>query len=251
MRNPTRRNRNIGTEDQGFGQNNNLTIATRNTDFKIFHERLEEYKKETRIINDHEFVFVVEKTRKNSIHCCSIDDIVKIIEHIPVKDYGNLKYVVLRQPKRKEEIISPVWGRLSYQYEFENEFYPAIILEAIDLTKKLSWSKKMVIDDQKEFDRLKKDGHPFVETKRAFIANFTKENLRNTQLYRTFLHEFGHYVHYLQTVMLNSDTEQKLDDRETRYFNIPKDEMEKFAHKYADILSEKLRNKKIIPFDPL
>ena len=39
---------------------------------------------------------------------------------------------VRRQPKRKEEIISPVWGRLIYSYEFENDYCPAIILDAID-----------------------------------------------------------------------------------------------------------------------
>lgn len=253
MRNPARRNRNIGTENQGFNQNNKLTISTPYGDTKIFHERLTEYFKETRIINNHEFVFVVEQTRENSIHCCSINDIEKIIEQIPSKDYGNLKLIILRQPKRKEEILSPVWGRLSYYYEFEGENHPAIILDSIDLTRRLKWNKKLKIDDQQEFERLKADGHAFEETKRDYIVNFEFNPSRNTQLYRTLPHEFGHYVHYLEVIERPEIENEEYEDWEKRfdyYFKISKDEKEKFAHKYADKLKEKLIEKQIIPFEP-
>lgn len=253
MRNPTRRNRNFGTENQGFSQNNKLTISTPYGDTKIFHERLTEYFKETRIINNHEFVFIVEKTRVNSIHCCSINDIEIIIEQIPSKDYGDLKLIILRQPKRKEEILSPVWGRLSYYYEFEGENHPAIILDAIDLTKRLKWNKKLKVDDQQELERLKVDGHAFEETKRDYIVNFEFAPSRNTQLYRTLSHEFGHYVHYLEIVERPEIENEEYEDWEKRYdyyFKINKDEKEKFAQKYADKLKEKLVQRQIIPFEP-
>ncbi len=253
MRNPTRRNRNIGTENQGFSQNNKLTISSPYGNLKSFYERLENYEKELRVINNHEFLFVVEKTRENSIHSCSINDIQKIIEQIPFEDYGELRFIILRQPKRKEEIISPVWGRLIYSYEFENDYFPAIILDAIDLEKKISWTKKQTIDDQKEFERLKKDGHIFTENKREFIAEFNPEIVRNTQLYRTLPHEFGHYVHYLKIVENSGDEEEDYDEKEKRmdfYFSIPKAEKEKFAHNYAEKLNDKLRSENIIPFQP-
>ena len=253
MRNPTRRNRNIGTENQGYGQNNKLTISTPYGDTKIFHERLKDYSKEKRIINNHEFVFVVEKTRKNSIHCCSINDIEKIIKQIPITDYGDLKFIILRQPKRKEEILSPVWGRLSYYYEFESENYPAIILDAINLMGKLKWSKKLKLDDQHELERLKKDGHAFEESKRDYFVNLEFTSSRNTQLYRTLLHEFGHYVHYLEVVERPETTNEEFEEWEKRYeqyFKIRKEDKEIFAHKYSDNLKQKLLKNKIIPFDP-
>ena len=59
MRNPTRRNRNIGTENQGFSQNNKLTISSPYGNLKSFYERLENYEKELRVINNHEFLFIV------------------------------------------------------------------------------------------------------------------------------------------------------------------------------------------------
>ena len=77
MFNPSRRNRDIGTVKQGFSQNNKLTISTPYGSYQSFYEKLTTYKKESRIINNHEFVFVVEDTRPNSVHACSINDIVK------------------------------------------------------------------------------------------------------------------------------------------------------------------------------
>ncbi|MGV0753964.1 hypothetical protein [Empedobacter brevis] len=253
MRNPTRRNRNIGTENQGFSQNNKLTISSPYGNLKSFYERIENYQKEFRIINDHEFLFVVEKTRENSIHSCSINDIENIIEQIPTENYGELKFIILRQPKRKEEILSPVWGRLIYSYEFEDEYFPAIILDAIDLDQKISWTKKQTVEDQKEFERLKSDGHKFIENKREFIAEFEPEFVRNTQLYRTLLHEFGHYVHYLEIVETPKNIDEDYEEKEKRYdfyFSLPQTEKEKFAHNYAEKLKKKLIAEKIIPFQP-
>ncbi|WP_426481644.1 hypothetical protein [Chryseobacterium sp. R2ACT005] len=254
MYNQTRRNKNIGTKKQGYGQDNKLTISSLYGNLKSFYEKLTDYQKETRIINNHEFTFVVEKTRKNSIHPCSVNDIQRIIEQIPVKDYGELKFIILRQPKRKEEILSPVWGRLIYSFDFEGEYYPAIILDAIDTEKQLSWSKKQTIEDKQEFERLKADGHIFTETKRNFIVELIPETARSTQLYRTLPHEFGHYVHYLDVVERpgNNDDDIDYDTWEKRidfYFRISKSEKEKFAHTYAEKFKNKLIDENQIPFE--
>lgn len=254
MYNPTRRNRNIGTDSQGYGQNNRLTISSPYGDLKSFYERLSNYRKEIRLINDHEFIFVVEETREHSLHSCSINDIAKIIEQIPPEDYGDLKFIILRQPKRKEEILSPVWGRLIYSYEFENEYFPAVILDAIDTEKKLFWLKKQTVEDQKEFERLKADGHIFIEAKKNFIAELKPEFTRNTQLYRTLPHEFGHYIHYLEVVERPGNDDEDYDEKEKRmdlYFSIPKSEKEKYAHKYAETLKNKLTVENKIPFEPI
>lgn len=94
-------------------------------------------------------MFVVEDTRPNSVHVCSVNDLERIIENIPIDDYGDLKFIILRQPKRKEQIISSVWGRLIYFYEFEKEDFPAIILESIDKESRLIWRKKLSVDERK------------------------------------------------------------------------------------------------------
>lgn len=250
--NPTRRNRNIGTSKQGHGQNNKLTIPKPCAASKTFVERLDSYEKFEKNINGHDFLFIIEQTRESSKHACSINDIGKIIEQIPSSDFGDLKLIVLRQPKRKEENLSPVWGRLIYSYEFENHYFPAIILEAVDYGKKMKWTTKLSIDSQKELERLKADGHPIKQNDRFFIADCKLENVRNTQLYRTLLHEFGHYVHYLQEVERPAVEDEPIESWESRidnYFKIPQIEKENFAHKYADTLRQTMIDNNIIPFN--
>ena len=283
MRNPIRRNKNIGTAKQGHGQNNRLTIPQISTQSLWFYERLSEYTKTARDINGNRFEFVIETTREKVNHACTVDDLAEMIRHIPPADYGDLNLIVLRQPKRKEEKLASVWGRLIYWYEFEGDFRPAVIIEATDCKRTFKWTKKLSVDDQKELKRLKKDGHEFVTTKRHFIANYNIENVRNTQLYRTLPHEFAHYIHYHNVVIKplekmkkaldkldiqiddNDTTETnplfskweemddayraKIEENEKKYFAIIKDEKEVFAHNYADKLIRKLKACESIPFD--
>ncbi len=252
MKNSIRRNRNIGTAKQGFGQNNKLEISNPYGTLKDFYERLDNYKKYKRIINGHDFLFIVEQTRKTSQHACSIKDIKTIIEQIPSVDYGELKFIVLRQPKRKEETLSPSWGRLIYSYEFEGDYFPAIILDAVDYAQKFKWTKKLSINSQKELERLKEDGHDFFDNGKFYEAEFKLEFVRNTQLYRTLLHEFGHYVQYSELVDRPATEDEDYEIYEKRrdnYFKLPKVEKEKFAHKYADTLREKMQRQGTIPFD--
>lgn len=236
MRNPTRRNRNIGTTRQGHGQKNKMVIPAPCHVSLSFYERLEHYRKEERVINDHTFLFVTEATTTGSAHACSIDDVAGILSHIPVADYGELKLIIFRQPKRKEELLSPVWGRLIYSYEFEGSYHPAVIIEACCYPGKVRWTKKLCHDDQQELARLREDGHPIITDKRHHTITRHLPAVRNTQLHRTLLHEIGHYRHYLDMVPA-TDIEEKGWDA---YLAIPKQEKETFAHRYASRMREQL-----------
>ncbi|WP_160715395.1 hypothetical protein [Chitinophaga solisilvae] len=132
MRNPVRRNRNIGTPQQGYGRNNKLTIPSLLADERSFCERLGSYEKTDKVINGHTFTFITEEARLPLSHACTVNDVERMISYIPPADYGSLKFIVFRQPRRKEEIISPVWGRLRYAYLFEKEIFPAVLLESVD-----------------------------------------------------------------------------------------------------------------------
>lgn len=282
MINPTRRNRNIGTAKQGYGQDNKLAVPYPAVEMKSFFERLGEYKTIEKIINGHKFRFVVEKTRQNSFHACTIEDIEQILNQIPKEDYGELELIILRQPTRKEENLKSVWGRLIYSYEFENDYLPAVIIESVDLDRTFKWSKKLSIDSQKELERLKEDGHKIKMSKRFYETEYELMNIRATQLYRTLPHEFGHYVHYLKVVKrplskiqnqinqlddqingndtsetnplfdkwdsLNDEYDKRIQELEEKYFSIPSSEKEVFAHSYADELKKDLNLRGTIPF---
>ncbi|WP_375562097.1 hypothetical protein ACE193_05990 [Bernardetia sp. OM2101] len=252
MINPIRRNRNIGTAKQGHGQDNKLVVPFPSVEMKSFFERLGEYKTIEKIVKGHKFRFIIEKTRKNSFHACTIEDIEQLLLQIPKEDYGDLELIILRQPTRKEENLKPVWGRLIYSYEFEKDFFPAVILEAVDLERTFKWTKKLDIDSQKELKRLKEDGHKIVTEKRYYESEYELDAIRATQLYRTLPHEFGHFVHYLEMVERPATEEEEYEEWEKRwnnYHNLPKSEKESFAHLYADKLKENLEEKEIIPFD--
>ena len=254
MFNPTRRNRNIGTAKQGHGQNNKYCIPQSSTTSKSFYELLGRYEKTEATINGHQFLFVVEQTRPGSQHACSVGDLKSILEHIPSTDYEELKLIVFRQPKRKEEALSPTWGRLIYSYEFEGEYHPAIILEAVDYTKKLKWPKALSIEEQQELERLRTDGHTFSEDGRHFTADLETAIVRQTQLYRTLLHEIGHYVHYLEAVERPATEDEDFEHWQRRhdsYFRIPQRDKEAFAHRYAESLRKQLIEQQVIPFEPI
>jgi hypothetical protein len=236
--NPTRRNRNIGTAKQGHGQNNRLRIPSPVPIEKVFYERLGKYTKTVVDINGKPYTFAVEATRKDSQHACSVADVTHVLQQISPDDLEGLDLIIFRQPKRKEEILSPVWGRLIYFYEFENRFCPAIILESQNFTKKFCWSKHISAEDRKELQRLIEDGHPLVDTGRCYEAPYELANVRNTQLYRTVLHEIGHYVQYLDVIARPAakakDEEAEREKRWKVYDSIPSSEKENFAHRYAE-----------------
>lgn len=247
MFNPIKRNRNIGTAKQGHGKNNENVISEPWQNPHSYWERLEEYTVVKKNINGKDYNFLVEVTRKNSVHPCTVDDISKLIGYLNPNDLEDLNLIVLRQPKRREETLKPVWGRLHYFVEIDEFEGAAIMLESFDFERKIKWSKSLDIEDRKEFKRLLLDGHKMIESKRDFTIFPTIDGLRNTMLYRTFIHEVGHYVEYLKKVKIPS---KKVPDYDywTDYRNIPTVEREKFAHSYSERVNDELTKKGLIPF---
>jgi hypothetical protein len=233
--NATRRNRNIGTSKSGHGQNNRLAISICDPDAVYHYESLKSYRAIRRHIHHKPLTFVVEKTRADSYHACTVDDIAHLLQYIAPNDLEGIELIVLRQPKRKEEILNPLWGRVGFYVEIGKHRGRAIFIEAINLTKPMRWSKSLIPDFEIELERLRKDGHDIVTTKRHHIVSSTLESVRATQLYQTLLHELGHHIDYSR----NPDAFDR---------KIPH-EKEAFAHRYADKVREELAKQKVIPFE--
>ncbi|HXG86340.1 MAG TPA: hypothetical protein VNI84_20140 [Pyrinomonadaceae bacterium] len=236
-RNNTRRNRNIGTARQGHGQNNKFEIPSHFSyrEPKVYFEDLKNYRNVERIIKGYSITFLVEETRDECVHACTVDDITYVLQNIPAADLEDLPLIILRQPKRKEEILNPVWGRYIYYAVIDEHDGSAICLDTFDLSKPVRWSKSLSPDSQNELERLKADGHSIETTKRHHIVSSNLASVRATQLYRTLLHELGHHV----------DRMKNEDAFETK---TSKDK-EMFAHRYADEMREYLKQKGILPFE--
>jgi len=89
----TRRNRNIGTAKQGLGQDNQLVIPW--CGLKLYYENLSEYKVAFRTVHRRSLPFMVERTRADSCHACTIDDIARVLQRVPSSDFGGIDFIVL------------------------------------------------------------------------------------------------------------------------------------------------------------
>jgi hypothetical protein len=154
----------------------------------------------TRRVHGNDLSILVEHTRSRCAHSCTVDDLFHLLPFIPARDLSGIDFLVLRQPKRTEEILAGCWGRLAYRVEIDEYAGPTVILEAVDLSRPMHWNKSLSPDDAAELERLREDGHRVITTKREHVVEWTVDPVRSTQLFRTLFHEVGHWVDYVETV---------------------------------------------------
>ncbi|MEO1351806.1 MAG: hypothetical protein AAFW84_23875 [Cyanobacteria bacterium J06635_15] len=247
-----RRNRNMGTAKSGHGQDNRLTIPESWADNRRFYERLHNPVALARDINGHRLTFLIEATHADFCHACTPQDIERVLELIPLDHLAPIRLIVLRQPKRKELILNPVWGRLQYWADIGPYSGPAIHLEAQPVNATYRWPKSLTPDQTLELKRLEQEGHKIHSDRRYHHITSNFEALRYTQLYRTTPHEIGHYVDYLESVTIPAGEDvverQQLDNL---YASKPTKDKEDFANRYAtEFLTQQVQIGRL-PFDRL
>jgi hypothetical protein len=257
--NPTRRNRNIGTAKSGHGQDNRMVIPQVAHGANIFWERVDDARQVSRTVSGRSIRFFVQTTRADCVHACTVDDVARLLSYVPVADWDGIGGVLLRQPRRKEQALESVWGRLAYAADLVDQrgrvLYqgPAILLEAINPVEPIKFGKRVSPDGLAELDRLKLDGHNIRDGDKDHTVTPTLESCRATLLYRTFLHELGHWVDFLQKVegpaALLTDMSEQYPILLDRFHGRPDKEKEQFAHAYADNLRRDLVSRQMLPFE--
>lgn len=254
--NPTRRNRNIGTAKQGHGQNNRLVIPMPGGLHSSL-DRIGEHVRERRQVAGADVTFIIEALRDGCLYPCSIDDVASLLERVPASDWAGIKTIVFRQPSRKQEILCPAWGRLRYGGTIasgKNRIVargPMILLDAIEEGLCIKWPARLALEDQAELERLHADGHEVERAGNHHVVRITAESARWTQLYRTMLHEIGHWFDWLEKVEGPAGRGEDFDILVDRYFARPQAEREAFANRYAARASVRLKAVGAIPFEPL
>lgn len=241
--NARRRNRNIGTAKSGHGQNNRMQISEgcKGGRYPLFYEDLENPVALSRTVGDRDITFLVEPVQSGFLHACTPDDIAQVLRLLPPEHTNGIDLVVLRQPKRKEYLLEPVWGRLQYWSELRQYSGVAIHLEAQQVDWVRRWRKSLCPDDVQELERLAQDGHQVISERRHYAIHTSLETIRATQLYRTLPHEVGHRVDYL-------NFEETAEDA-LLYWSKPTKDKEAFAHRYATEFWKRERAAGHIPFD--
>jgi hypothetical protein len=254
MRNPTRRNRNIGTEKQGYGQNNRMVIPESWQDSRDYREKLKDPVVIRRTLHGRLLTFMVEPPRADCFHPCTVDDVMKVLSCLPAEDTDGIEVFLMRQPTRKQQKLCPVWGRFLYYAEPTPKINGSTIcLEAQEHLSILKWNRSLDIEDQVELERLAQDGHHLEYGTRNVTIQCSPESQRNTLLYRTVIHELGHYVDWITTVNGPSEPAyaQSQEERERDFQGQNHTIKESFANRYADHHRERLRKEKRIPFPPI
>ncbi len=237
-RDATRRSRTIGTARQGRGQNNSLVIATRShPELRLFYESLGTYNTVARDIGGSQITFLVEATRAQCRHACTIDDITRMLQLVPREDLVGLAMIVLRQPRRKEKFLSPVWGRWHPSVQIGRHEGSAIFLESLELNRPLRWSRSLDPAGEHELQRLREDGHGVHSTARHYEIWPSLQSVRATQLIRTLPHEIGHHIDYRRNP--------------NAFWHKARADKEAFAHRYADALCQKGQQQGALPFERL
>ena len=211
----------------------------------------------TKNCGGRDFPIFVEETRHDCVHACTVADVATVLNFIPAGDYANLAAVVLRQPKRKEEILHPVWGRMVYyanvgRPQGGSTAGPIVILEAVTPDRNWWRGKSMGPADAAEIDRLAADGHQISPTRSRIKIQSSLESTRATQLYRTLPHEIGHLVDYATKAPkaneLNGHTLDQQIELEEKFWQRPSQEREAFAHRYADEFRSRMFGSGVFPF---
>jgi hypothetical protein len=253
--NPTRRNRNIGTSKQGHGANNRMVIPQLSAEYRECSAKIGPYVKIDRTINGRDITFIVEQTNGGCNHACSVDDIQFMLSHVPADDWVGLNTFVLRQPTRKGRMLNPVWGRLFYHADLAFsgsgmvKSGPALFLEACQIDRPMKWSTSLDRETGDELDKLRADGHRIDRIGRQYVISMDLDSVRRTQLYRTLLHEIGHWFDWLEKVETPTARGEDWSELLDRYFARPPSERETFAHRYADNLRDMLSVNGVIPFE--
>lgn len=231
--NPTRRNRNAGTGAHGHGNDNKLRIPEPWMDSRRFYEKIGAHRQVLRTVGASTIRFVVEEPRPGWFHPCTPDEICAVMASCPEEHVSLAPFIVLRQPTRKQRILSQVWGRAVFLFEFDDYAGRAIVLEAQDSQPYL-WRRSRTPDHERELDRLRLDGHSVVRQGRGVLVEPNARAIRATVLLRTLLHEIGHHVDYARS------SDEEWDARTPL-------EREDYAHSYAQAARERLGKHGVAP----
>ncbi|MEO0912781.1 MAG: hypothetical protein AAFY59_07310 [Pseudomonadota bacterium] len=248
-----RGNRRSGTKAAGYARPRDMRVPESWTDrdgnHTLFYERLSVEREEVVEIGAGRVALLYEKPREGFTYGCGSADVVRMLELASCEGASLPDVVAFRQPTRKQKLLTPVWGRFLYWAEFGQRSGTAIVLEAQRLGDLMRWPRRMSLEDRDEYARLVADGHVFRPERRYFEAKLVEHAVRNTILYRTLLHELGHWAHYRQDVLEDATArDADWDIARQLYFSKPAIERETFAHGFPAKLGGALRDEGAIPF---
>jgi hypothetical protein len=162
---------------------------------------------------------------------------VTLLRHCDPAYVDSFDFIVLRQPTRKQNMLHAAWGRAHPIFDVGRHRGNAIVIEAQCL-KSVVWDRPLGPAASRELERLKMEGHQILVSRRKVEVFSSPAALRSTVLFRTVLHEMGHFVDYRRSgsVAWGGKT---YGQKET------------FARRFAEDQFRTLADKGCVPFGPI
>lgn len=246
-RDPTRRNKKIGTRDHAW---RDRTGGSRpfEVPWPRWERRPEQQRWPVSRVEQHEchgrpITVAVERLLDGHRHLCEPSAIVGVLNELPADDVDGLGLVVLHQETRKQTILKPAWGRILWCDRFRGYRGPVVMIDAIDLTYQwFVWGASITPPWQRELDRFRRLGVAVEQNKRGCRIDLQPEPLRRWQLARTVPHEVGHWVDFRAWVLEPLGVQTAAEAVEHPHYGARIDywcarserEREEFADRYAD-----------------
>lgn len=193
----------------------------------------------------------VEPTLSGFKHFCTPQDVVEVLKLLEQEHLEQIEVFVLRQPSKNEQSLCPVWGRFIYFADLGRYAGPGVYLEAMELNGIIKWPNSLNSYERRELQTLAREGHKIHQRKRGYEIITSPEGIRNTQLFRTLPHEFGHAVDFLFNAIQPASTASNQDEAEFIYEKFrskPKQDKEEFADRYAKDFYKQSSKKGSVPF---
>ncbi len=255
-RDPTRRNRNIGTAKQGHRRQSENKVPRRWADTIFQWNRDVESQVVERTVHGRCLPIRVERTRPDCFHACTPDDVAQLLNLLPEALVSasellpRIDGVVLRQATRKEDRSSPAWARLGHLDEIRGELGEVLILDAQVLPLIVEFGKSLGPEAQRWFRERRQVATRHETTRRSHRLHFDLEAVRRMQLYHSIPHEYGHWLDAFTTVYRPALVEDEdFDELWKRYWSRSTEERERFADEVSLGLREELETAGTIPFD--
>lgn len=238
--NPLRRNRKIGVARPSKGRDNRMVVPLG----RLFERGYDTVHAD---IEGQQITVITERLPDGFMHGVNADEVLSMLNLIPAADRGGLRMFILKYPTRKELVLDACWGRMQYAVTIDGYEGPAVLLYASDL-KPFRLNTSLNPRHLRELQRLRDDGHDVREEKRRIIVAPSAASLHTHILYRTLLHEVGHWQHYLQKVERPAAGNEAQCERLWHAFTtIPEHDCEDYADRYAQELRARLTERKLIP----
>ena len=171
MRNPIRRNRNLGKTQGGRVTNGKAQEKPTRLFTQDIWTRLSENKDKWQVFR--------ENPSRNFYHPCSSDDYLSILMSLPDDLTDCVKAIVLRRTSKKDEKLC---------IEARRRYY-CVIMNAFPQSNEMVWNKKPSTASIHHYAPWCEN---WIEEKGQFKLIWTPEDVRRYYMYHLFLHEIGH-----------------------------------------------------------